>query len=163
MKILGFRMRGGCGSDVVLETVNATRAFLSMDSGFPLADLEQALRMNRPFSYDYHPTRVPVLYKPEYWLSAKEKQSGEFIDAFLGDPALCRLYLGLAKLDPETAEEVRQKLPVTRIRAFAHVFDFFGGMFRIRDGKVTVPGGEKALAAWSDLADGSPKQGMQII
>jgi len=163
LKILGFRMRGGCGSDVVLETVNATRAFLSMDSGFPLADLEQALRTNRPFSYDYHPTRVPVLYKPEYWLSAKEKQSGEFIDAFLGDPALCRLYLGLAKLDPETAEEVRQKLPVTRIRAFAHVFDFFGGMFRIRDGKVTVPGGEKAVAAWADLAGVSPNQGVQFI
>ncbi len=163
LKILGFRMRGGCGSDVVLETVNATRAFLSMDSGFPLADLEQALRTNRPFTYDYHPTRVPVLYKPEYWLSAREKQSGEFIDAFLGDPSICRLYLGLAKLDPETAEEVRQKLPVTRIRAFAHVFDFFGGMFRIRDGKVNVPGGERAVAAWTELAGVSPNQGVQFI
>ncbi len=163
LKILGFRMRGGCGSDVVLETVNATRAFLTMDSGFPLADLEQALRTNRPFSYDFHPTRVPVLYKPEYWLSAKEKQSGEFIDAFLGDPSLCRLYLGLAKLDPETAEEVRQKLPVTRIRAFAHVFDFFGGMFRIRDGKASVPGGDSAAGAWADLAGVSPNQGVQFI
>ena len=35
--------RGGCGSEVVLETVNASRAFLTTDSGFPLADLEQAL------------------------------------------------------------------------------------------------------------------------
>lgn len=163
LKILGFRMRGGCGSDVVLETVNATRAFLSMDSGFPLADLEQALRTNRPFSYDYHATMVPVLYKPEYWLSNKEKQAGEFIDAFLGDPSLCRLYLGLAKLDPETAEEVRRKLPVTRIRAFAHVFDFFGGMFRIRDGKVSVPGGESAVGAWADLAGVSPNQGVAFI
>ena len=163
LKILGFRMRGGCGSDVVLETVNATRAFLSMDSGFPLADLEQALRTNRPFNYDYHPTRVPVFYKPEYWLSAKEKQAGEFIDAFLGDPSLCRLYLGLAKLDPETAEEVRQKLPVTRIRAFAHVFDFFGGMFRIREGKVAVPGGDRSASAWAELAGASPNQGVQFI
>ncbi len=31
LKILGFRMRGGCGSEVVLETVNAARAFLSTD------------------------------------------------------------------------------------------------------------------------------------
>src|SRR5512142_1720197 len=61
LKVLGYRMRGGCGSDVVLETVNATRAFLTIDSGFPLAELEQALRTNRPFSYDYHPSRVPVL------------------------------------------------------------------------------------------------------
>ena len=53
LRILGYRMRGGCGSDVVLETVNATRAFLTIDSGFPLAELEQALRTNRPFVYEY--------------------------------------------------------------------------------------------------------------
>ena len=59
LRILGFRMRGGCGSEVVLETVNAARAFLTTDSGFPLNDLEQALRTNRPFtlrlSFDCRP------------------------------------------------------------------------------------------------------------
>ena len=30
LKILGYRMRGACGSDVVLETVNAARAFLKI-------------------------------------------------------------------------------------------------------------------------------------
>lgn len=163
LRILGFRMRGGCGSDVVLETVNATRAFLAMDSGFPLAELEQALRTNRPFHYGFAPTKVTVLYTPEYWLNAKERQSGEFIDAFLNDPSLCRLYLGMAKLDPETAEEVRKALPVNRIRAFAHVFDFFGGMFRIRNGKVSVPGGERSAAAWADLAGASPNEGAKFI
>ena len=48
-----------------------------------------------------------VLYDAEYWLSAKEK-SFEFIDAFLSDPSLCRLYLGLSKLDRDTAESERQ-------------------------------------------------------
>lgn len=163
LRILGFRMRGGCGSDVVLETVNATRAFLSMDSGFPLADLEQALRTNRPFVYDFKPTPIPVIYSAEYWLSAKEKQTGEFIDMFLNDPSLCRLYLGLAKLDPGTAGEIRKALPVTRIRAFAHVFDFFGGMFRIRNGKVTVPGGSRSAAAWADLVGASPDAGVQFV
>jgi hypothetical protein len=42
LRILGFRMRGGCGSEVVLETVNQTRAFLTTDSGFPINELEQA-------------------------------------------------------------------------------------------------------------------------
>ncbi|HPT24985.1 MAG TPA: hypothetical protein PLZ95_01115, partial [Bryobacteraceae bacterium] len=70
LRILGFRMRGGCGSEVVLETVNASRAFLTIDSGFPLAELEQALRSNRLFEIDYKPTRVTVLYGPEYWLSS---------------------------------------------------------------------------------------------
>ena len=59
LRVLGYRMRGGCGSDVVLETVNASRAFLTIDSGFPLAELEQALRTNRPFTLDYHPARIP--------------------------------------------------------------------------------------------------------
>lgn len=163
LKILGFRMRGGCGSEVVLETVNASRAFLTMDSGFPLAELEEALRTNRPFALDWSPTRVPVLYSPEYWLSAKEKFTGEVIDAFLNDSALCRLYLGLVKLDPATAEEVRKAMPVQRVRAFAHVFDFFGGMFRLRDGKVAVPGGAQAARAWSDLAGASPDEGIQFV
>ena len=64
-------MRGGCGSDLVLETVNASRAFLTTDSGFPLADLEQALRTNRPFTLDYQPTRVPILYTVDYWQPRK--------------------------------------------------------------------------------------------
>src|SRR5262249_8502508 len=72
LKILGYRMRGGCGSEVVLETLNASRAFLTTDSGFPLSELEQALRTNRPFTYDYHPATVTALYGPDYWLSAKE-------------------------------------------------------------------------------------------
>ena len=50
LRVLGYRMRGGCGSDVILETVNASRAFLTIDSGFPLAELEAALRTNRPFT-----------------------------------------------------------------------------------------------------------------
>ncbi len=163
LKILGFRMRGGCGADVVLETVNATRAFLSMDSGFPIAELEQALRTNRPFSYNYAATKVPVLYSSEYWLSSRERTAGELVDAMIGDPSMCRLYLGLAKLDPETAAEVRKALPVVRIRAFAHVFDFFGGMFRIRNGKANVPGGARSAAAWTDLVGASPDQGVVFI
>lgn len=160
LKVLGFRMRGGCGAEVVLETVNASRAFLTMDSGFPIAELEQALRTNRPFVYDYHPTKITVLYTPEYWLSAREKQGGEFIDVFLADPALCRLYLGMIKLDPDTAEELRKAVSVQRIRAFAHVFDFFGGMFKVRNGKAMVPGGARAAAAWGDLVGISPDQGV---
>ena len=158
LRILGYRMRGGCGSEVVLETVNATRAFLTTDSGFPLPDLEQALRTNRPFQYDYHPTTVPVLYGPDYWLTAKEKEV-DYIDAFLAEPAMCRLYLGLSKLDRETAEELRKAIPMPRLRAFAHVLDFFGSMFQIRGGKAVVPGSPRSTPAWTELAGVPPDQG----
>jgi hypothetical protein len=156
LRVLGYRMRGGCGSEVVLETVNATRAFLTIDSGFPLAELEQSLRTNRPFVYDYKPTQAPVLYGPDYWVSTKERANGEFIDNFLGDPSVCRLYLGLAKLDPATADELRKNTTVQKIRAYAHVLDFYGGMFQVRNGKAVVPGGVRSEKAWADLVGVSP-------
>lgn len=161
LRILGFRMRGGCGSEVVLETVNAPRAFLSTDSGFPIAELEQALRTNQPFTYDFHPSNVPVLYGPEYWLIAKDK--GEFIDAFLADPQLCRFYLGLSKLDPDTAAAMKAGIPAARLRAYSHVIDFFGGNFEIRNGKAIVPSGQRAYPAWTELTGVSPDKGAEFI
>ncbi len=164
LRILGFRMRGGCGSEVVLETVNAARAFLTTDSGFPVNDLEQALRTNRPFHYDYRSTEVPVLFGPEYWLGgAKDKESGDFLEAFLSDPSVCRLYLGMTKLERGTAESLRKGIPFSRLKVFAHVLDFFGGMFEIRDGKAVVPGGDRAAAAWADLAGVSPEKGAEFF
>ena len=156
LRVLGYRMRGGCGSEVVLETVNATRAFLTIDSGFPLAELEQSLRTSRPFTYDYRPTQAPLLYGADYWLTAKDRESGEFIDAFIGDPALCRLYLGLSKLDPSVADELRKVTTFQRIRAYAHVLDFYGGMFQIRNGKAVLPGGARSEKAWADLVGVAP-------
>ena len=76
LRILGYRMRGGCGSEVVLETVNAARAFITTDSGFPLAELEQALRTDKPFSYDYHSSQATIVFTPDYWLSARRKGAG---------------------------------------------------------------------------------------
>jgi hypothetical protein len=167
LRLIGFRMRGGCGSDLVLETVNASRAFLTTDSGFPLADLEQALRTNRPFTLDYQPTRIPILYTVDYWqpvakdkTSDKTQDKGEFIDYFLGDPSLCRLYVALSKLDTETAEQMRQASPAAKLKIYAHVLDFFGGMFQIREGKAVVPGGARSEKEWADLNGGvNPDKG----
>jgi hypothetical protein len=163
LRVLGYRMRGGCGSDVILETVNASRAFLTIDSGFPVAELEQALRLNRPFTLDYHPARVPIFYTTEYWQSAKDKTPGEFIDYFLSDPSLCRLYLGLSKLDPDTAADLKEAIPAPKLKIYAHVLDFFGAMFQIRDGKAVVPGGARSEKAWADLAGVSPDKGTAFI
>jgi len=160
LRILGYRMRGGCGSEVVLETVNAPRAFLTTDSGFPLNDLEQALRTNRPFSYDFHPAQAPVLFGWEYWMTGvKDKTAVDFIESYISDPSICRLYLGLSKLDRETAESLRKAVPFTRLKAYAHVLDFFGGMFELRGGRAVTPGGQRSAAAWGELVGASPDQG----
>jgi hypothetical protein len=169
LRLIGYRMRGGCGSDLVLETVNASRAFLTTDSGFPLADLEQALRTNQPFTLDYHPARIPILYTVDYWQAApkekspdktQDKSQVQFIDYVLGDPSLCRLYVALSKLDTETAEQLRQAFPAARLKIYAHVLDFFGGMFQIREGKAVVPGGARSEKEWADLNGGvNPDKG----
>jgi hypothetical protein len=161
LRILGFRMRGGCGSEVVLETVNAPRAFVTTDSGFPVNDLEQALRTNHPFTYDFRPTVVPVMFGPDYWSGPKDKdkEAAGFIEYFIADPSVCRLYLGLSKLDTVTAEAMRKVASLTRLKAYSHVLDFFGGMFEIRDGKAIVPGGQRSAAAWGELAGAPPDQG----
>lgn len=165
LKVLGYRMRGACGGDLVLETVNASRAFLTIDSGFPLANLELALKTSKPFIYDYKPTRVQVLYGPTYWTEAREKDKPDqsFIEYFMSDPQLCRLYLGLSKLDPSTAEDLKKAMPVQRLRAFSHVLDFFGGMLQIRNGKVAVPGDPRSAAVWQEFTGVSPDNGPAFL
>jgi hypothetical protein len=154
LKILGYRMRGSCGSDIVLETVNPTRAFLTVDSGFPLTQLEQDLRANHRFELPYAPTQVPVLYTPEYWLAALGRgNQNDFLDGFLSDPSLCRLYLGLSHLDLATAEALRKQAPATKLKIYSHVLDFFGGMFQIRNGAAVVPGSPRV---WASLVGANP-------
>ena len=164
LRVIGYRMRGACGADVVLETINASRAFLTTDSGFPLGEFELALRTNRPFELDYKPTRVPLLYTRDYWQPNPAKgDRAEFIAFFISDPSLARLYVGISKLDPETAEILRQAMPAPRFKLFAHVLDFFGAMFRIRDGKAIVPGGDRAEKTWASLNGVSPEKGSEFF
>jgi len=154
LKALGYRMRGSCGADIVLETVNPTKAFLTVDSGFPIAQLEQDLRANRKFEFPYAPTQIPVLYGSDYWMSALGRTfQGEFIDAFLSDPSLCRLYLGLSHVDRVTAEALRKQVPAPRLKLYASVLDFYGGMFQIQNGAAVVPGPART---WASLVGVSP-------
>ena len=154
LKILGYRMRGSCGGDLVLETVNATRAFLTVDSAFPISELEQDLRANHPFELPYAPSPVPVLYTAQYWMTALGRPGqGDFIDAFLSDPSLARLYLGLSHLDRATAEALRSQSTPAKLKVYAHVLDFFGSMFQVQNGAAVVPGSPKV---WAGLVGVSP-------
>jgi hypothetical protein len=164
LRVLGFRMRGGCGSEVVLETVNAARAFLTTDSGFPVNQLEEALRTNKPFTYDYRSSQVPVLFGPEYWMpGVKEAEPAGFLETFIGDPALCRLYLGFSKLDTETADTLKKADTYAHLKAYSHVLDFFGGMIEVRNGLVIVPGGQRSAPAWAELVGAQPSNPGEFI
>ena len=54
-------------------------------------------------------------------------------------------------------------IPFQRLKVFAHVLDFFGGMFEIRGGKAVVPGGQRSAAAWAELAGASPDKGAEFF
>jgi hypothetical protein len=128
-----------------------------VDSGFPLTQLEQDLRANHRFELTYAATQVPVLYDAQYWLAALSRTGQtDFLDAFLSDPSLGRLYLGLSHLDRVTAEALRKQAPPARLKIYSHVLDFFGGMFEIRNGSAVAPGAPKAWASMVGVSPSNP-------
>lgn len=164
LKILGFRLRNECGPEAVLETVNPSRAFLSIDSGFPLADLEEAFRLEKPFEMPYKATYLPVLFGKDYWTGiAPRKAEGSFIDIMLENPVMARLYVALDKMHRPTAVALREKIDSERLLDFANVLDFFGGNFELKNGKAVVPGGSKTRGVWEKLVGVSPDQGAEFL
>lgn len=159
LKIIGYRLRGECGPAAVLETVNPSRAFLSIDSAFPLADLELAYRRGEGFRWQYGPTRLPLVFPRDYWLGAARRSQEAFVDTFIDDPGLARLYVAMYNLHRPTAEALRATVPVERLKDYANVLDFFGAMFEARNGAAVVPGGERARPAWEKLTGARAVEG----
>src|ERR1019366_10027138 len=53
LTVLGYRLRQACGPNTSVETADPEKAFLTIDSGFPLADLEDTLRGSKAFVCPY--------------------------------------------------------------------------------------------------------------
>jgi hypothetical protein len=161
LTILGYRTRLECGKpDATLQTEEAERAFITIDSGFPLAELERTIRGEGPFEYSFTSTPVPVLFNESDWTSASKKESKQpkdVLGAILGDPAVARLYWAFSKLDPETGAWIQRSISVHGMVQEAAALDFYGSYIRIRNSRVNVPGGAAAESAWEDLAGASPK------
>lgn len=161
LRILGYRPRPDCGTPgTFLETADAERAFLTIDSGFPLPDLEETLQGGKPFEYPFAATRVPALSEQREWISASkknEKQSGrDVLDTLLRDPAVARLYWAFSRLDPETRSALRRSPGIKKLVPFSTALSFYGSHICVRSGRVLVPGGASSEAAWKDLVGASP-------
>ena len=157
--ILGYRFQKPCGQpDAALMTANAERAFLTIDSGFPLTGLEQALAKNEPFSYSFPATRVPMLFQEKDWngVSAWVPKAGEnLLDVLLHDQNLDRLYAALSRCDDETRSALLQSPGLKRLNGMASVFDLYGSGITIHSGAVMVPAGDEK--DWEELVGGSVK------
>lgn len=164
---LGYRFEKPCGQkDSFLTTADAGRAFLAVDSGFPLTELEQDLQDGKPFSYPFPATPVPVLASAREWASISmrgKRAGGDMLDVLLNDPEVDRLYSAMARLDPQTSARLVRSPGLRRLLPVADIFDFYGSQICIRSGSIEVPGGPKAEAAWSHLVGASPSSPSAFI
>ncbi len=161
LRILGYRMRGNCGDpDTSLQTEDPERAFLAIDSGFPIAELEQTLQGGKSFAYPFFSSPVAVLFTEGDWTKTSTKNfkenSRDLLDTILNDAAVARLYWALSRLDAETSKSLEQSIGLAKLLPYAGVLDFYGRGLCIRAGRVQVPGGAAAEAAWKDLVGASP-------
>lgn len=161
LRILGYRTRENCGEPgTSLQTEDPERAFLSIDSGFPLPELEQTLQGGKPFEYPFPSSAVPVLFAESDWTMASAKNhlenSKDLVDTILYDPAIARLYWALSRLDPETSKLLQQSIGLRKLLPYAAVLDFYGKEIYVSRDGVRVPGGATAEPAWKDLVGASP-------
>ncbi len=113
LTILGYTVGQTCGPNFALQASDADTAFLAVDSGFPLENLEEALRSGQPFTYPYAASRVPVLFAENDWTAMAKKSDGDrvdVVDSLLHDPALARLYWSMSRIDLETGTSLENGL-----------------------------------------------------
>ena len=164
-------MREACGPKTAVETSDPDRAFLTIDSGFPLADLEETLRGGKPLDYSYRSFPVPVFLAPNDWVveekaekGAKKRNSGEdALEAILRDPTIARLYWALSRIDPATVAELRRSPGLAKLIPVTAALDFYGTQISIRGGRVMVPGGKQSESAWKELAGAGPENPGEFV
>jgi hypothetical protein len=160
---LGYRLAQPCGPGATVETADPKKAFLTVDSAFPLADLEQAMRGGKPFVHAFPSTQVPVLFTPGDWTALSRHKSEDVLDVLLHDPAVARLYWALARIEEHTREAMHQSPGLQKLVALGPVLDFYGSHLYIQAGRVVVPGGASAEAAWTNLVGASPESSGDFI
>ena len=167
IQVLGYQFQKGCGpAGTALMTADAERAFLTIDSGFPLTALEEALQKGTPFTCAFPATPVPVLFSEKTWtaLSTGKKAAGrDLLDILLHDRSVDRLYSALAKNDRQTRLALVRSPGLKKLLPYAALLDFYGGWISVRSGQVTVPGGASEEQAWKDLVGASPQSSGEFV
>lgn len=160
LKVLGYRLRkGGCGPQAVLETDDPNRAFVTIDSGFPLAELESSFRTGKSFSFKVRGIDVPILFGAESWFA----KTSEPLDQLLDNRETARLYYAMSKLDSRTADALRHTMGIPRLIDVGAVLDFYGNSMLIENGKPVMPGGPERLDQWAKLAGADPNKPAEFL
>lgn len=167
IQILGYKFENGCSpKDASLITENAERAFLTVDSGFPITRLEQSLQEGVPFTFEFPATRVPILFNESDWttlLPTKQRTGASVLDLLMNNEDADRLYSALSHLDPQTRQALYQAPGLRRLLFYGPALDFYGSRLCIHDGAVDVPGGAAADHQWQDLVGASPRSPGEFV
>jgi hypothetical protein len=157
LHIIGYKVRLECGrSNTSLITADPERAFITVDSGFPLPALEHALQGGPAFVHRFPNSRAPILFQESDWTHLSSHSTGQLVDALLGDPLVARLYWALSRNDSETRLALLNTVGLSALVPVAPGLDLYGSQLSIGSGHVVVPGGTSAEAAWKDLVGASP-------
>jgi hypothetical protein len=167
LAVLGYRFHEECSKDPSLEASNSERAFLTIDSGFPLSELEESLRSSKIFKYPFPATKVAVLFTQNDWAtldkSAATGRNADIVDVLMRNRNLARLYWGMSRIDSQTAEALRESPGLAKLIPYAPAIDFYGSQICIRSGKVLVPGGPPSESAWKELVGASPDSPPEFV
>ena len=167
IQVLGYQFQQGCGpTGATLMTADAERAFLTVDSGFPITVLEENLQKGAPFVYAFPATPVPVIFNEKTWTATsvmRKKYGDDLIAILLHDRNLDRLYAALARTDRQTDAALMKSPGLPHLLPFSGVLDFYGSRITIRSGEVVIPGGAAAEPAWRDLVGASPRSAGEFI
>jgi hypothetical protein len=163
LAVLGYRFPPDCGqSRASLVTADPERAFLTIDSGFPLIALEETLQGRGSFAYSFSGSRVPVLLGEKQWILTNPDKGG-LLDALLRDRNLDQLYWALYRNDPETRSSLALDVGLTKLLPFAGTLELYGSQICIRSGRLLLPGGVAAESSWKDLVGADPQAPKEFL
>ncbi|MEO8658410.1 MAG: hypothetical protein ABI693_08060, partial [Bryobacteraceae bacterium] len=165
LAILGLRMKStkeGLRIDAVEKGEAAgrqeTAAAIELDS----VALNEALAQKKPFMIEIRHTRAAVFPPEEEWRKVfydKESLPGGFTEAMARDPRLAKTYVGLNSVDRATALALLKAAPLKTLATdYSDLLAIYAVCLAVKDGRVVVPGGAAANAAWERAAGASPAQ-----
>ncbi|HUN63418.1 MAG TPA: hypothetical protein VMU53_15585 [Candidatus Sulfotelmatobacter sp.] len=167
LRALGYKELGECGKkSMSLVTADPERAFLTIDSGFPLLELEEALQRDAPFNYGYAGSSVPALFQAADWLNAsasKGEPRSSLLESLLYREDVARLYWAMSRIEPETRAILQKNIGLANLLPAANTLDLYGSQLCIRDGAVLVPGGKAAEKEWQGLVGASPRNPAEFV
>ncbi len=138
----------------------ARKQLTSTALGIDVVGMQDALQSGRPFDLEIVDEKVPILFGESAWMEAADSRGalpGGVAEALASNPGLARLYVSLSALESDTALQIRRAVGLkTLAENYSVTLFHFSSAILIRDGRVVVPGGEKAEATWQSLAGASP-------